>query len=109
LRDNSVYIVDDFYVDPKLPSSNPFLIASTLARDLHLKPELVNSIAISILEQMHGLQVDKSIQGLPKVQLYHTTTTGQQPQVALLEVTEEMTAAWMIRIKEENVSRDVIV
>jgi hypothetical protein len=114
LRENNVYLVDDFFVDPNLPSSNPFIIASTLAHDLRLPLDMVNSIAVTILEQMHGLPVDDDLQGLPKVLLPTPTVVASAQgstslQQQLLDVTPGMTAAWVIRNKDEMLARDQLV
>ena len=104
LRESKVYIVDDFFLDPKLSSSNPFIIASGIAQDLNLRPEHVNSIAITILEQMHGLQVEENLSGFPT-----PTSSGTSQPPIMTAVSAGMTSAWMIRNKDENVARDVLL
>ena len=119
LRDGNTYLVDDFNIDPSLLSSfysNPFIIASTIVRDLNLKGDSwINSIAISILEQIYGLQVevdggggDTSMQGIPKGPV-PTATSNAQAITSIMDITKDMTAAWMIRAKEETASRDIVV
>ncbi len=62
LKENGICIVDEFNLslDPSHPSlSNPILLATQLAKDLQIPPRLINSIAISIAEQICGFDFAK--------------------------------------------------
>jgi len=64
LRENGISVVDEFSVDPHLPSSNPIVLARSLVSDMNLPIEMVNSIAISISEQILGLEVGEELDGM---------------------------------------------
>ena len=47
--------------------SNPIFLAELLAKDLNLPESMINAIAISIVEQVHGLKVNDNVQGMVQV------------------------------------------
>jgi len=65
IRENQISVVDEFIIDLDHPTlSNPLFLAQSMVRDLNLPPSMVNTIAISISEQICGLEVDENLDGM---------------------------------------------
>jgi len=76
---NGVNINDDFQWDPSVPDQCPIAFAQTLAEDLKLPDEAVPAIAIAIVEQLSGIQVE----GTPQpTSAFHVDAREQVANVA---------------------------
>ena len=67
LRQENIVIVDEFDYDINssgVEGGCPFSLANSIAEDLKLPPEFAPSIAASIVEQIYGVEIPKSVEGL---------------------------------------------
>ena len=67
LRQEQIVVVDEFDYDASLSGlagSDPFSIAKSMVKDLHLPREFEVSIASSIIEQIYGIDVPESLDGV---------------------------------------------
>lgn len=67
LRHENIVVVDEFDYDVNLSGlegSDPFSIAKSMSKDLNLPKEFEVSIASSILEQMYGISIPESFDGV---------------------------------------------
>lgn len=67
LRQEHIIVVDEFDYDVSLSGlagSDPFSIAKSMVKDLHLPREFEVSIACSIIEQIYGIDVPESLDGV---------------------------------------------
>jgi len=118
LRENGISIIDEFMVDPHHPSSNPLILAQSLACDMNLPMEVVNSIAISIAEQIAGLEVGAPLDGMlcnaDDLNVCSDRSVGYQLSAASpfaayrkQDVKREVPTAWIMDEKEENSARSI--
>mmetsp|Transcript_21270 Transcript_21270/g.29828 ORF Transcript_21270/g.29828 Transcript_21270/m.29828 type:complete len:303 (+) Transcript_21270:53-961(+) len=61
LRENDIVVKDEILLDPSYLSINPILLAKSLAKDLNVPEKMVNSLAISISEQICGINVKRDV------------------------------------------------
>jgi len=118
IKEDGICIVDEFEIDPHHHLSNPILLATALANDLNLPPKIINSIAITIAEQMCGLDVPWNITGLKVGVKKNENATKNTPMTAAalqaainstnipkgLQVKNEIPSAWKVTDKEEEVA-----
>jgi hypothetical protein len=67
LRHDNIVVMDEFDYDINtsgLEGSEPLSIANSLVQDMRLPPELAPSIAASIVEQIFGVYVTQSLDGI---------------------------------------------
>eukprot|EP00566_Odontella_aurita_P017410 CAMPEP_0113580142 /NCGR_PEP_ID=MMETSP0015_2-20120614/30494_1 /TAXON_ID=2838 /ORGANISM="Odontella" /LENGTH=271 /DNA_ID=CAMNT_0000484269 /DNA_START=5 /DNA_END=817 /DNA_ORIENTATION=- /assembly_acc=CAM_ASM_000160 len=86
LRENNVVVLDEFQYDilsPPMPGGDPISIAKGIVRDLNLPQDMAVSIATLIVDQIHGLDVGGSLEGMDR-----SRAKGEQP------------AAWTVDSKE---------
>ena len=105
IRENGVQVIDEFLVDPKLPSSDPITLAKAIVDDLDIPEDfIVNSIAISIAEQMYGgLTVGEDLQGMTRNA--PTTNTQVAPMSSKVAVKRNVPSAWYVDEQEDTVAR----
>lgn len=105
LRTNQISIVDEIWVDPKHPMSDPLLLAESIARDLKLPESTINNLAISIAEQMCGLEVDNNVDGMLKLDDAAKAKSTSIPLPAKFsKVKSGVSCAWILDEKEKKVS-----
>lgn len=100
LRHDNIVVVDEFDYDiytSGLEGSDPFSIASSLVQDMKLPPELAPSIAASIVEQIFGVNVTDSWDGL-------TTNAAlrQNPTALVLDTARDGTSSDFAQIMLSN-------
>ena len=108
IRENGVQVIDEFLVDPKLPSSDPLLLAKSIVDDLDLPDDfIVNSIAISIAEQMYGgLTVEEDLSGMTRnARTTISTNTQAAPMSSKVPVKRDVPSAWYVDDQEDTVAR----
>ena len=67
LRHENIAITDEFDYDMNvsgIDGFDPFSISKSIVNDLKLPSEFASSIATSIVEQMHGLNIPYSVEGM---------------------------------------------
>jgi len=70
LRHDNIVVVDEFDYDVNssgMEGCDPFSIANSLVQDMKLPAELAPSIAASIVEQIYGVNVTDSLDGLSSI------------------------------------------
>lgn len=68
IRENQIAVIDELLVDPNdIKLSNPLFLAESIAKDLNIPHSMINTIAITIAEQLHGLEVDEKVDGIVKM------------------------------------------
>ena len=115
LRENGISLTDEFSVDPYHASSNPITIARSLVSDMNLPLEMVNSIAVSIAEQISGLEVEESLESVYCNDDLNVLGGGEGEAFKRLvgtgagmaefgkrKVEREIPAAWVMDEKEEK-------
>ena len=103
LRENGICIADEFKVDPDHPMSNPIILAETMVKDMNLPERMSNSIAISIAEQMCGLDVPHDLNGWTLMEQVVSSNNPTLPTVAKrVPVNRLVPTAWKTEEKEEN-------
>jgi len=112
IKEKGICITDQFHldVDPLHPHlSNPILLATSIAKDMNLPSNMINSIAISISEQTHGLKVPEGIQGLTMTERRISDAPGASASAnsGLLrkQVNKAVPTAWKFEDKDENNAR----
>ena len=88
LRHESFIVFDEFDYDINssgMEGCDPFTIANSLVQDLKLPPELVPSIAASIVEQIYGVDVTESMNG------FTSDVVRKTPAALNLDVTKDGT------------------
>lgn len=118
IKEDGICIVDEFEIDPYHHLSNPILLATAMVNDLNLPLKFINSIAISIAEQMCGLDVPWNINGLKVSVKKNENATKNTPMTAAalqaainstnipkgVQVKNEIPSAWRTTEKEEEVA-----
>ncbi len=102
LRIDEISIVDEFWVDPNHPMSNPLFLAESIANDLNLPKSAINTIALSIAEQICGLEVSENVDGLLR---YDDTAKAKSNDILMSNnVDKGVSSAWMMVAKEIDVA-----
>lgn len=107
IKEDAIVFTDVIRVDtnPALPHlSNPILLAKSLVKDLNLPSSMTNSIAVTIAEQLHGLDVKPNITGLMQKD---TPKSGELAAAYFerIQVDSDVPSAWKIDDKEENIAK----
>lgn len=101
LRIDQISVVDEFWVDPNHPMSNPLFLAESIANDLNLPKSAINTIALSIAEQICGLEVSENVDGLLR---YEDTAKAKSNDTLMSKVDKGISSAWTLDAKEINVA-----
>ena len=105
LRVDKISIVDELIVDPEHLMSNPLFLAETIAKDFKLPRKVVNSIAISISEQICGLKVKEDVDGMMKFdESVKSKITPNKLPSELMKVSKEVSCAWWLDDKEQKMA-----
>lgn len=107
IKEDAIVYTDVIHVDtnPTLPHlSNPILLAKSLVKDMNLPSSMTNSIAVTIAEQLHGLDVKPDITGLMQKD---TPKSGELAAAYFerIQVDSDIPSAWKIDDKEENLAK----
>ena len=107
IKEDAIVYTDVIHVDtnPALPHlSNPILLAKSLVKDMNLPSSMTNSIAVTIAEQLHGLDVKPNINGLMQKD---TPKSGELAAAYFerIQVDSNIPSAWKIDDKEENIAK----
>lgn len=107
IKEDAIFYTDVIHVDtnPALPHlSNPILLAKSLVKDMNLPSSMTNSIAVTIAEQLHGLDVKPDITGLMQKD---TPKSGELAAAYFerIQVDSDIPSAWKIDDKEENLAK----
>ena len=110
IKENGICIMDQFKVDvdPLHPHlSNPILLATSIAQDMNLSPDMINSIAISIAEQIHGLKVSEDVQGLTTTERKKNDgpPTPSNSGLKRMQVNKAIPMAWKMEDKDEVIAK----
>lgn len=103
IREESFNIKDDFTIDRNDERlSNPILIAQSICKDLNVPSRLVNSVAISISEQIGGLEIQEDCTGLTYVDPTENTRSLTSPTrlPKRRQVEKGVPSAWKMDDKE---------
>lgn len=105
IREESYNIKDDFLIDLNDDRlSNPILVAQTICKDLNVPSHLVNSVAISIAEQMCGLEMQEDCTGLTYIDpTENSTSTSRLP--TRIQVEKGVPSAWKMDDKETAIAK----
>jgi len=111
IKENGICIMDQFKVDvdPLHPHlSNPILLASSIAQDMNLSPDMINSLAISIAEQIHGLKVSEDVQGLTTTERNKNDgpSTSSNSGLKRMQVNKAIPMAWKMEDKDEVIAKN---
>eukprot|EP01083_Nonionella_stella_P242347 845420_1 len=108
LRENNISVVDEFRVDPNHPKSNPLFLAESIVTDLKLPQSMINSIAISIAEQICGLHVNENVEGMLKYDsaVKSRTIASNESPLKKMQVDKRVPTAWPLDEKEQKMSDD---
>ena len=107
IKEDAIVYTDVIHIDtnPSLPHlSNPILLAKSLVKDMNLPSSMTNSIAVTIAEQLHGLDVKPNINGLMQKD---TPKSGELAAAYFerIQVDSNIPSAWKIDDKEENIAK----
>ena len=110
IKENGICIMDQFKVDvdPLHPHlSNPILLATSIAQDMNLSPDMINSIAISIAEQIHGLKISEDVQGLTTTERKKNDvpSTPSNSGLKRMQVNKAIPMAWKMEDKDEVIAK----
>lgn len=114
IRDRGIIAIpDEFLVDPLHPASNPLILAKSLASDLNLPDVVVNSIALSIAEQICGLYVDENIDSLTASHAEYQEAHGiGQNKIGTMKTSPEKlktSAAWVVNNGKEIAEQNALL
>jgi hypothetical protein len=105
LRENGISIVDELMVDPNHPMSNPLFLAESMAKDLKLPSNIINSLAILISEQLLGLEMKEAIDDkIVKIDEEAKLKATQYSIPSMLNVDKKTPAAWLLSEREQKVA-----
>lgn len=105
IRENQISVIDDLIVDPNdIKLSNPLFLAESIAKDLNVPYSMINTIAITIAEQLNGLEVDEKVDGIIKMdENAKFTAVHSSVDVPLKKNIEKgVPCAWSIDRKEQR-------
>lgn len=106
LRENEISVVDELMVDPDDSElSNPLFLAESMAKDLNLPFSMINSLAITIAEQVHGLQVNDNVEGMMKLE-YEGKSIQSVEIPSKKEIDKSIPCAWSISKREQEISEN---
>ena len=116
IKEQGICITDQFHIDADAGAdplhshlSNPILLATSIANDMNLPSDIINSIAISIAEQMHGLKVPEGIQGLTMTERMKSdipgVSTSLNTGIVREQVNNAVPTAWKFEDRDEGVAR----
>ncbi|KAL7431456.1 hypothetical protein ACHAXH_007133 [Discostella pseudostelligera] len=91
LRHDNIVVIDEFDYDVNssgMEGCDPFSIANSLVQDTKLPTELAPSIAASIVEQIYGVNVTDSLDGLPSI-----ASARHAPSALVLDTAKDGTMA----------------
>ncbi len=117
IRENKVSVVDELMVDPSHPTlSNPLFLARSIAADLKLPASMINTVAVSIAEQICGLSVDESLEGMLKLDHQGSGSSSNQSKAKtiiasnfpsrIVGVDKDVPSAWLHDEKEDQKMKD---
>jgi translation initiation factor IF-1 len=95
LRQENIVVVDEFDYDTSLSGlegSDPFSIANGMVEDFNLPPEFAVSIATSIFEQIYGIDIPESVEGVAP------GASRDVPGAYVLNVTQEGTSTAFLQM-----------